>query len=292
MNASRRSNANAFTLIELLVVIAIIAILAAILFPVFAKVREKARQTSCLSNEKQLGLGFAQYIQDNDEMFPSGSVKGTLGPNDLFGIGWAGQIFPYVKSTGVYACPDDKTQSQPSANPPMYEVSYGLNTHVVNSYLTPAFGNPTGPLGHLSGFNAPAKTVLLCEVSNNLANITSIDEGQSHVPPATHLSVTTSASGGCLGITKNAYDAQARVSTGPVDLNTGGLDALTGRHTDASTYLMADGHAKWIPGARVSSGGNAAFAPTDQPNRYNNAAGTEFAGNTKFPQYTATFSPN
>jgi len=65
-----RKKANGFTLIELLVVIAIIAILAAILFPVFQKVRENARRTSCLSNEKQIGLAFTQYIQDSDETMP------------------------------------------------------------------------------------------------------------------------------------------------------------------------------------------------------------------------------
>jgi prepilin-type N-terminal cleavage/methylation domain-containing protein/prepilin-type processing-associated H-X9-DG protein len=292
MNSAQSRKSFGFTLIELLVVIAIIAILAAILFPVFAKAREKARQTSCLSNEKQLGLGFMQYIQDNDETFPSGSIPNVLSGNDHFGIGWAGEIYPYVKSTGVYLCPDDKTPSQPSANPPMYEVSYAMNTHIINSYLTPGFGNPQGPLGKLAGFNAPAQTVLLCEVTNNLANITSIDEGKSSAPAATHFSVVTSASGGCLGVTSGAYDSQAKVSTGPVDLNTGGLDGTPGRHTDASTYLMADGHAKWIPGARVSSGGNAAFNATDQPNRYNNAAGTDFPGNANFPRYTATFSPN
>src|ERR1700760_4371273 len=74
-----------FTLIELLVVIAIIAILAAILFPVFAKVREKARQTSCLSNEKQLGLAFQQYTQDYDEKYPDPN----LGPIPSGGIGVA-----------------------------------------------------------------------------------------------------------------------------------------------------------------------------------------------------------
>ena len=65
-----RKKANGFTFIELLVVIAIIAILAAILFPVFQKVRENARRTSCLSNEKQIGLAFTQYIQDSDETMP------------------------------------------------------------------------------------------------------------------------------------------------------------------------------------------------------------------------------
>ena len=96
-------NRRGFTLIELLVVIAIIAILAAILFPVFAKAREKARQITCASNEKQLGLGVLQYTQDNDERLPCGNVNGGALGN--FPDGWAGQIYPYVKSTGVYKCP-------------------------------------------------------------------------------------------------------------------------------------------------------------------------------------------
>ncbi|MEN6305791.1 MAG: DUF1559 domain-containing protein [Armatimonadia bacterium] len=98
-----------FTLIELLVVIAIIAILAAILFPVFAKAREKARQSSCLSNVKQIALGFIQYAQDYDEMFPAGGAvagdvavwpNGTTGPNY-----WPARVFPYVKNTQVFNCP-------------------------------------------------------------------------------------------------------------------------------------------------------------------------------------------
>jgi len=85
-----------FTLIELLVVIAIIAILAAILFPVFARAREKARQTSCLSNLKQLALGFMMYAQDYDE-----SIRGARLPLD----GWTGAVLPYTKNEQIFNCP-------------------------------------------------------------------------------------------------------------------------------------------------------------------------------------------
>src|SRR5665213_1677179 len=90
-----RTTRKGFTLIELLVVIAIIAILAAILFPVFAKAREKARQTACASNLKQMALAELQYVQDYDEIFPNQSLE------------YAGLI-PYTKSTQIFVCPDDK----------------------------------------------------------------------------------------------------------------------------------------------------------------------------------------
>jgi len=96
-----------FTLIELLVVIAIIAILAAILFPVFAKVREKARQTSCASNMRQLGLGVLQYIQDYDEKFPAvWDNRSNIGAGEK-DINWAQEIYPYVNSIQVYVCPSN-----------------------------------------------------------------------------------------------------------------------------------------------------------------------------------------
>ncbi len=93
-----------FTLIELLVVIAIIAILAAILFPVFAKAREKARGTSCLNNVKQLGLGVMQYTNDYDETLPSG-WKNT----SPYEYSWRWSILPYVKNHQVYQCPSNLT---------------------------------------------------------------------------------------------------------------------------------------------------------------------------------------
>jgi prepilin-type N-terminal cleavage/methylation domain-containing protein/prepilin-type processing-associated H-X9-DG protein len=96
-----------FTLIELLVVIAIIAILAAILFPVFAKAREKARQTSCLSNIKQIGLGFLQYAQDYDEMMVVAANYGNPNPPPAY-LTWIGLLQPYMKSAQLFACPSDK----------------------------------------------------------------------------------------------------------------------------------------------------------------------------------------
>src|SRR4028118_772147 len=123
-----------FTLIELLIVIAIIAILAAILFPVFARARANARKASCLSNEKQVGLGILQYTQDYDETYPTGMTEGfdSAGATRR-GMGWAGQISPYVKSAQVFVCPDDQT---PTA------CSYGFNSNLHRA--TTSQGQPEG----------------------------------------------------------------------------------------------------------------------------------------------------
>ncbi|HVK03147.1 MAG TPA: prepilin-type N-terminal cleavage/methylation domain-containing protein [Armatimonadaceae bacterium] len=101
---------HAFTLIELLVVIAIIAILAAILFPVFAQAREKARQSACLSNTKQMSLGIMQYTQDYDEILP---IQGDLA--QMRGR-WYFQIYPYVKNQDVFTCPNFPEGKIPTAN--------------------------------------------------------------------------------------------------------------------------------------------------------------------------------
>ena len=118
----------AFTLIELLVVIAIIAILAAILFPVFAKAREKARQSSCQSNEKQLGLAFAQYKSDYDETWPfqvwNGSAWVPTTP-----AGWGGEIQGYIKNQQILLCPSR------SGSPLV--VTYIYNQSVAGAWASP-----------------------------------------------------------------------------------------------------------------------------------------------------------
>jgi prepilin-type N-terminal cleavage/methylation domain-containing protein/prepilin-type processing-associated H-X9-DG protein len=114
-NSSRTGKRNGFTLIELLVVIAIIAILAAILFPVFAQAREKARATSCLSNTKQQGLAWAMYVQDYDEttVLAYFGSWGSCYPNcpEWGHFPWDKELYPYIKNKGVFTCP-----SLPSAN--------------------------------------------------------------------------------------------------------------------------------------------------------------------------------
>jgi len=114
------SKSRGFTLIELLVVIAIIAILAAILFPVFAQAREAARKASCISNTKQLGLGTMMYVQDYDEMYPcnswDGAPMGTI-DNDIRRDGnrftlWMWRVMPYLKNKQILVCPSDPGQGK------------------------------------------------------------------------------------------------------------------------------------------------------------------------------------
>ena len=124
MLSSRRG----FTLIELLVVIAIIAILAAILFPVFARAREKARQTSCLSNLKQLSLGLLMYAQDYDETTPHRRISGEGCAGTLVWQ-WQHLVYPYVKNEQVFMCPSDAAGQGCGSWPlvPPRASGYGMN---------------------------------------------------------------------------------------------------------------------------------------------------------------------
>jgi prepilin-type N-terminal cleavage/methylation domain-containing protein/prepilin-type processing-associated H-X9-DG protein len=114
-----------FTLIELLVVIAIIAILAAILFPVFARARAKAQQNTCLSNVKELQLGLNMYVSDYDDRWPNvWQVEHGTGNQ---GYSWLGMVFPYTKNAQIILCPSDTAPYTPSTWAPYDQTIYGTN---------------------------------------------------------------------------------------------------------------------------------------------------------------------
>lgn len=305
-NASRSTGnftaAKAFTLIELLVVIAIIAILAAILFPVFAQAREKARQISCLSNEKQIGLAFMQYTQDFDEHYPCGNyVTGAH-----YGQGWAGQLYPYIKSDKVFSCPNDDSTLNPSWTSAKNPVSYMYNLNIGEDNTTQmSYGNPNGNSVNEAMLTSTSRTVILCENFNFIyqANVTNQFEKQSPAGNGVTHSVSgfyqTGYMGGrdknnvgyeSSGCTKNgsSYAFSCYSEKGPV-------------HTGGSNFILADGHAKFLKPNAVSSGNNAASTTADQgapcnPSTWGtekcNAAGADFPGNSAVTNspFTATFS--
>ncbi|BDI31003.1 hypothetical protein CCAX7_30540 [Capsulimonas corticalis] len=285
-----------FTLIELLVVIAIIAILAAILFPVFAKAREKARQISCLSNMKQIGLGVTQYNQDYDENFPTGPLAGSLGQ------GWAGTVYPYVKSTGVFHCPDDPTSqmTNPANSVVSYPVSYAGNLNFLRTDIPSSDNRVAGQ--SIAALVAPANTVLLCEVHGIYGPITDIGENGGLNGVASSVSNGNPGGGvypfrggngqggnlmtGCLG----KRDCTNSVLIPPYGE---GFAAKTGLHMDGSNYLMTDCHAKWYRGTSVSGGYVAAAEDCNEdgsPALPDCAANGGMAAGTGNSQFAVTFS--
>lgn len=233
----RKQSKSGFTLIELLVVIAIIALLAAILFPVFAKAREKARQTACLNDVKQMGLAVMQYVQDYDEALPSDTGNApykdidakSATPNYIYYVHWEQQLYPYAKSWQIYLCPSDPSPYQPatfsgSFRPPT-QSSYGINSYLLQIYKT---GFPQAKL------DAPASTYLISETASTL-------QWASYAGSCNTISRLNSV--------RFANALSADKACGSLNIPdpskfVGQEDART-RHTGGENFVYCDGHAKW-----------------------------------------------
>lgn len=251
----RQSRLRAFTLIELLVVIAIIAILAAILFPVFAQAREKARQTACLSNTKQIGTAFMMYVQDYDETWPRAQycVAPALVPGapatsnttctfaasgvDIVGGGqlmnhfkWYGWLFPYTKNVGIFNCPSRTILKPTWERGGQIANAYALNL-AVTGYATAAFDNPPFQGGSLAGNPRPAEQALIVEMFRSTlpAYFSSATPGPSY-PLALRETWNT-----LLTVGVPAQQVTPR-DTVP--------------HNDGMNITYCDGHAKWMKGTQ------------------------------------------
>jgi prepilin-type N-terminal cleavage/methylation domain-containing protein/prepilin-type processing-associated H-X9-DG protein len=251
-----RKSPNAFTLIELLVVIAIIAILAAILFPVFAQARESARQTTCLSNLKQIGLAHMMYLQDYDETFvpvggttekawggvgvqPSQMTRDTYDPNTFAFAskpvnGWSLNLLPYIKSRDLFQCPSmDRTfggsgecasfNGQRMTNHYAYNYWLGADdTYPFGDYLTPPNGSYR--------FAAPLAQAALSQPASVITNFHS-----GSVPPY-------GTTWGCVYVTIELPDFYNKIRPRV-------------KHKDGDNFAFADGHAKWFQVKGQDSGG-------------------------------------
>jgi prepilin-type N-terminal cleavage/methylation domain-containing protein/prepilin-type processing-associated H-X9-DG protein len=198
-----------FTLIELLVVIAIIAILAAILFPVFARAREKARQTSCLNNVKQLSLGIMMYAQDYDETLP---YADRWGPDAGGGHGigywyWYDYLQPYLGNTQILTCPSQ----------PRYSLGYGWNYQNFG-YCSAAGNYGRGPGRVLADITHPAETIIIGD---------NPDEGSR-------------SAGGRWIYGPDQHDPDGNITNDPELAN------VARRHNSGGNYGFCDGHAKWV----------------------------------------------
>jgi len=241
----------AFTLIELLVVIAIITILAAILFPVFATAREKARQTTCASNEKQLGLAYVQYTQDYDDNYPftyiqnNGSSGAGCTNNYNTLAEWDQIIYPYVKSNAVFACPSDtqKRQTWMSTSIRSYMIPtspyFGDTTFFSAGVITSdgCFKEGVSPI--MGKIDAPAEVIMIaeCPQLNNMISSASFNAGPTQVcAPVSSPTCNWGATSG-----------QAQISGGVTQPS----------HTSGWNYVFADGHVKYLtPTQTIGTGLN------------------------------------
>ncbi len=293
-----------FTLIELLVVIAIIAILAAILFPVFAQAREAARKTACLSNTKQMGLGIVMYTQDYDEVFPMdswdvpaiGSADNDLGSGAYqSSVTWIWQIMPYIKNRQIFVCPSDpdpKNGYTGFDDDPCNltsccdgwgiptKISYSINDLIIgyawSGNANGCFGDGTGNTGSLSqaAVPAPASTYLLADEGQEFIDDYWLNDLRA--PNYTRIMNHKAPPDGYRADT----NPPGRDPNWPTEVNSGQFT----RHQLGENITFADGHSKWhrqnqtFSGNPYDDGGvlsNDGICPRDYPGTLDEANNCE-----------------
>ncbi len=261
----------AFTLIELLVVIAIIAILAAILFPVFAQAKEAAKKTSCLSNDKQMATALFIYAGDSDDATPNTSWHqsgpGSLyyNPNNPAGkyqVHWTFLMQPYIKSYDMFRCPSDSKPVQPRYACPNGDADLGKVPMVCDWIPTKGYSyipNYNALPAHdwtpvsLTNFAAPADTILITEKrdTGDLGDSHKGTSGFLPSQPCPQWTLTTVADNTLPSGTNYAYTSAATAKKQIVNANATSyknydiLRVKWDRHTDGANYSFADGHAKY-----------------------------------------------
>ena len=214
-----------FTLIELLVVVAVISLLAAILFPVFARARENARRASCMSNLKQMGLGVMMYVQDYDEKYPPAyipapgpSPDGQTAPWSSSLWLWQQIIYPYTKSSQIYRCP-----SNPTSRKELFVLNYGVNSLMVAI--------------------PPQTTVSMATVDFAANTYMIMDAGYFELQPVDIYSPTAS---------QHYLPGTAKLVASPPTLDSDYIDDFaSGRHFLGVNMCFADGHVKWLKSSTI-----------------------------------------
>lgn len=196
-----------FTLIELLVVIAIIAILAAILFPVFAQAREKARSIACLSNLKQLGMGAVMYAQDYDEMYVPHCIRDLANLSEYPSAYWFELLQPYVRNAQVTICPSHR--GAVGGNGWVGSYGYICDGFTLDPSNVNYTGLPYGGYGSLSDIHYPAEMIMAGETDSAVCRVCPLyhNHGMPATPP---------------------------------------IHPVQTRHQGGSNYAFYDGHAKWL----------------------------------------------
>ena len=205
-----------FTLIELLVVIAVIAILAAILFPVFAQAREKGRQTTCASNLKNLGTAVLLYAQDYDEHLPLAAYSRS----DADFATWHDLTEPYTRSKAIWHCPSSAVSPTDASG--KITTHYGYNVRYLTT-LAPDFSNANAQTAvMLAAVGQPSDTIMLADAKASLAGSWCGDDGKFLLPPS-------------------QPDADCWGRPNPL-------------HSEGSNLLWLDGHLKWQKPAQFYAG--------------------------------------